>query len=138
MRVFNPDHTHMDRITTFEDFLRLFGYRDLTFAIELKQDYVEKETIDLLEKYQLRDKVILTSFNFDNIRRAKEYNPDYKVGYLYIDDPNAYEKLCSIGGEELCPESKIVTQEFVAKYHALGISVRPWGIYNEKIMRDMV
>ena len=45
------DKTIYDKIVRFEDFLRFFGFRDITFAIELKQRDIEKETIDMLEKY---------------------------------------------------------------------------------------
>ena len=64
LTVFNADYGRADKITTLEDFLRYFGWRDLTFAVELKQEGVEKETIDLLNRYRMRDKTILTSFRF--------------------------------------------------------------------------
>lgn len=135
--VHSPDGKRFDKIPAFEDFLRYFGYRDLTFAVELKQSGVEKETIDLLEKYDMCEKTVLTSFTFANVKRAKEYSPKYKVGYLYKDGDEAYEKLRSIGGTELCPKAEFLTAETVEKYHALGITVRAWGIVNEELMKKM-
>ncbi len=135
--VYNPGRDRVDKILKFEDFLKYFSYRDITFAVELKQDLVEEQTIDLLNHYNMVEKTILTSFNFDSIRNAKKYDPRYRVGYLYYDDKEALEKVQSIGGEELCPKAEYVTQDTVNRFHALGFSVRPWGISDEEIMKRM-
>ena len=136
--VYNPAKTRTDRITTFEDFLKYFSFRDLTFAIELKQDHVEKETIDMLNRFHMLEKTILTSFNFESIANAKKYDSRYRVGYLYEpDEKEPVEKLRSINGEELCPEAQILAKEMVEEYHEMGFSVRPWGIYNTSIMEQM-
>ena len=37
-----------DKIPTFQDFLQHFAFRDIVFAIELKQSDVVKETADLI------------------------------------------------------------------------------------------
>jgi len=137
--VHNRTNDRWDRITTLEQFLHCFGWRDLTFAIELKQDFVEKETIDLLNKYSMREKTILTSFHFDNIRRAKEYAPDYRVGYLFgASETDPVGKMQSIGGEELCPQACILTPENTAKWHEMGYSVRAWGVSDVNVMQHVL
>lgn len=140
LTVFNADYGRADKITTLEDFLRYFGWRDLTFAVELKQEGVEKETIDLLNRYRMRDKTILTSFTFENIARAREIDPGYKVGYLFgpknTDDP--VSRLRSIGGEQLCPRADMLTKEWVGEMHRLGFSVRAWGVKDEAMMAHAV
>ena len=136
-RVFNPDHSREDRILAFEDFCKYFSFRNLTFAIELKQDHVEKETIDMLEAYGMRKKVILTSFNYESLKNARAYHPGYRIGYLYDkSEQNALEKMQAIGGEELCPEAEFLTHEMVKEYHDKGFNVRAWGVYNPEIMRN--
>ena len=138
LRVYNPARDRVDRIVTLEDFLKYFAFRDLTFAVELKQDHVEKETIDLLERFGMREKTILTSFNYESIKNAKAYNPNYRVGLLYEpDELEPVEKLRAIGGEELCPLAELLTREAVENFHSMGFSVRPWGIYNTDIMEEM-
>jgi glycerophosphoryl diester phosphodiesterase len=62
-----------DRIVSLEEFLRLFGWRDLTFAIELKVEGVAEEVADLIRKYGIEEKAIVTSFKFDYI---KAQSPD--------------------------------------------------------------
>lgn len=139
--VLNKEYGRVDKITTLEDLLKYFGWRDITFAIELKPEGVdiEKPVIDLLEKYNMREKVYLTSFVFDNLVKAKQYAPEYRVGYLYTPaEEHALEKIKSIGGEQLCPQAKILTPEMVEECHALGYTVRAWGVNDEEIMAHVV
>lgn len=129
----------LDKIPTLEQFLQLFGWRDLTFAIELKMDGVAEQTIDLLERYGMREKVILTSFNPDSIRAAKAYAPAYRVGYLFTEkekDPEGV--LRAMGGDEICPEAHTMTPEQTAWWHELGFNVRAWGVYDTDLMAHVV
>lgn len=136
--VYNPEKDRTDKIVAFGDFLKYFGFRDLTFAVELKQDQVEKETIDMLEAFNMREKTVLTSFSYERIRNARAYNPGYRVGLLYgEEEPDPAGKLKAIGGEELCPSAQSLTRESVERYHAMGFSVRAWGVYTEALMEHV-
>lgn len=133
--VFNPARDLRDKIVTLEDFLKYFGFRDLTFAIELKQDHVEKETIDMLEAFGVREKTILTSFNYESVKNAKAYDPRYHVGLLYeVDEPDPVGKMKAIQGEELCPIAESLNREMVDSFHKMGFNVRAWGVYTEALM----
>lgn len=137
LRVFSPDRGRVDRILSLEDFCKYFSFRNISFAIELKQDGVEKDTIDMLEKYGMREKVVLTSFNYESLKNARAYHPGYRLGYLYgKDEQKALEKMQAIGGEELCPEAELLTPAMVKEYHEKGFNVRAWGVYNPEIMRN--
>lgn len=137
--VHNKTGDRFDKITTLEDFLRYFGWRDLTFAVELKMDGVAEQTIDLLERYGLREKVILTSFNPDSIRAAKAYDPRYRVGYLFTEkEKDPVGVLRKIGGEEICPEAHTMTPEQTAQWHGLGFNVRAWGVYDTDLMAHAI
>lgn len=124
-----------DKIVRFKDFLRYFIFRDMTFAIELKQSNIEKETIDMLEKFNAGEKVILTSFDFENLRRAKMYCPKYKVGYLTsVVNDDTIKNMRRIKGEEICPKAAIITKDMVELLHELNFSVRAWGVAETRIM----
>lgn len=140
LTVTHAESGRTDKIVSLEDFLKYFGWRDLAFAIELKQTMIEKEVIDLLNRYAVREKVILTSFDFDNLARAKAYSPDYRVGLLYSDKKTAdpVGLLRSISGEQLCPYAEDLTEETVARFHAMGYSVRAWGVKDETLMEKVL
>ena len=125
-----------DKITAFEDFLKHFSHRDITFAIELKGAGVEKDTADLLRKYCLQKKTVVTSFSFEYLRAFRQYAPEFQIGYLTESTDDAtLDQLKAIGGEEYCPEAHLMTPELVAKWHNAGFRVRAWGVYNEDLMR---
>ena len=128
--------THTDRIPTLEEFLRAFGYRDLTFAIELKGEGSAIPTADLIRRYELEKKCVVTSFSLDYLREFCAYAPEIKTGYLTAEVTD--EKLAllkELGIDEICPHAKLVTEASVTAWHKKGFNVRAWGIANREIMR---
>ena len=125
-----------DKIPTLEDFFAHFSYRDITFAIELKGPGAEKATADLIRKYGIEKKTVVTSFNLDYIKNMKKYAPDLRIGFLTntVDD-ELIEELLSIEADEICPKGTEVTAENVDRWHRLGFNVRAWGIGDEELMR---
>lgn len=128
-----------DKIVTFEDFLVHFSHRNLTFAIELKGDNSAKASADLLRKYKMQDKTIVTSFKYKELEDFKAYAPEFKTGYLAqeVIDDSLLNKMKNTGIDELCPESKVITAEKVKEWNEKGFEVRAWGIYNQDIMKEI-
>ncbi len=127
-----------DKIVAFEDFLKHFAHRDLTFAIELKQAGVEEDVSDLIMKYGIEKKCVVTSFHLEYLRAIKAYNPLLRVGYLTkeLSDP-LYADLASFGCDEICPIARDITPELVKKLHRMGFNVRAWGVGNEETMKTV-
>ncbi|MBR6729688.1 MAG: glycerophosphodiester phosphodiesterase [Clostridia bacterium] len=131
-----------DSVITLREFLEKFSCYDIHFAIELKGAGVEKDTLAMIEEFGILDKVTFTSFQFDYIKRIKELNPAARVGWLVgwftetADEANI-EKLLSIGGEEIAPEAKDITEELMKKWRKAGLGVRAWGVLNVPLMKKM-
>ena len=127
-----------DKIEVFEDFLKQFGWRDITFAIEIKQAGIEPQIADMIRKYDIVHKTVVTSFKIDCIRAIKEYAPELRIGLLKngVTD-ETIDELKAMGAEEVCPHSAEVTPEKVAKWHREGFNVRAWGLDNEELMRNV-
>lgn len=124
-----------DRIVSLEEFLQKFSFRDLTFAIELKGAGVEKDTVDLIRKYGMEEKTVLTSFQYDYIRTARDYAPEIPIGHLIEEVTDAHiENLKAIDAEEICPIATVLDKALVDKLHDLGFRVRAWGVANEALM----
>ena len=124
-----------DKIAKLEDFLRLFSFRDITFAIEIKQPGIEPQIADMLRKYNMVEKTVVTSFKFGCIRAIKEYAPEFHVGFLTkVVTDEIIADLKAIGGEEICPKADIITPESVVAWHREGLNVRAWGISNREVM----
>ena len=127
-----------DKIPTLEDFLAHFAYRDITFAIELKADDIEKEVADLIFRYGIAQKTVVTAFELHRLKNIKAYAPSLRIGYLTqtVDDA-LVDKLVNMSAAEICPHGSDVTPENVAKWHARGLNVRAWGIADEQIMKKV-
>ena len=134
---FVTKNEYQDKILKFDDFLRFFHFRDITFAIELKQRGTAKVTIDLLRKYDICSKVVLTSFIFDELIDAREYAPEFKTGCLTkrIDD-ELLSKMRELGIDEICPEAHLCNKDIVKEWHYKGFNVRAWGVYNTDLMKQ--
>lgn len=127
-----------DKIVVFEEFLRTFGWRDLTFAIEIKQRGIEKEIADMIRRYGVGKKCVVTSFKFDCIEKIKAYAPELRIGWLKKEISAEDEAaLLAIGGEEICPFAPTLTGEQVERWHRLGFNVRAWGVSDESVMHSV-
>lgn len=127
-----------DKIVPFEEFLQKFSWRDLTFAIELKEDGTEEEVAELIRRYNAVEKTVVTSFHFEYIQKIKAYAPELRVGWLTKEiTEEKLEMLKEIGGSEICPMASTVTPELVEYWHSLGLNVRAWGVTKSEYMRQV-
>ena len=128
----------VDKIPTLSDFLEHFAFRNITFAIELKVGGCERDIADMIFKYGIEDRVVVTSFNIDYLRAFKNHAPTVRVGYLTCTvDDECLKTLADMGAEEICPKGEEMTREDVEFWHSLGYNVRAWGISDEAIMRTV-
>lgn len=124
-----------DKIITFEEFLARFNHFDITFAIELKVAGIEKTLADIIYKYGVENKCIITSFEIDYLKTMKEYAPKLRIGYLTSNiEDEVVQLLLGMGAYEICPEGKQVTKELVEIWHKYGLNVRAWGISDINVM----
>lgn len=77
-----------ETVPSLSEFLDWFVETDLMVNLELKNSVIpyegmESSVIDLIDHYQIRDRVILSSFNLESVIRAKQMAPDIDVGFLY-------------------------------------------------------
>lgn len=127
-----------DKILTFEEFLEKFSNYDLTFAIELKGEGVEEDTLEMIKRFGIFEKTTFTSFKFDYIKKIKELDPNARVGYLTQNTCEEHiEQLIGIGGEEIAPKASELTEENIALYRNRGLGVRAWGVQSIELMKKM-
>lgn len=127
-----------DYIPTFEEFLKVFSAYNISFAIELKHQGLEADVLELAEKYGIMDRMTVTSFNFEYIKRIKEINKNARVGWLIVcPDENDMKKLLEIGGEEMAVKAEDTTDDLVARLRGAGLGVRAWGLFSRDLMKEM-
>ena len=129
-----------DRIITLEEFFERFKDFDLTFAIELKGDKTAIPTANLIKKYGVQDKVIATSFKYQELLDMHAEIPSLRLGYLNLGEvtDELLSKMKGDGILEICPEAPYATFENVKKWHELGFNVRAWGVVNTLLMENLL
>ena len=135
-RVRNEKYNRCDVLMTFEDFLKYFAWRDLTLAIELKVCGIAGKVIDMLKRYGAYGKSVITSFSYDALVEARAYDPEVKLGWLYVSHTaQTLDKLRAIGAVQACPKAEEIKKEHLEELYAAGFDCRAWGIANTEIMR---
>ena len=125
-----------DRIATLDEFLGAFGWRDLTFAIELKGEGCESTVAEAVKKHGVSKKCVITSFNMDFLEKIHSYDGLLKLGFLTSrTDDELMHELKARGIDEYCPRADLITRELVEKWHCEGFRVRAWGVKDEELMR---
>ncbi len=127
-----------DRIVTLREFLEKFSQYDIQFAIELKGNGVEEDTLNMINEFCILDKTTFTSFKYEYISKIKELNSKARVGWLIGEvTDETIKKLLDIGGEEIAPKAEYITEEIMEKIRKLNLGVRAWGVFNISVMKKM-
>jgi glycerophosphoryl diester phosphodiesterase len=130
-------------IPTFVEVLEWIKNTNLTLVIELKNNLfpykgMEKMAIELIEKYEMVDRTIFSSFNHDSLMIVKKLNKDAETAPLYskpIQDPARYAK--SIGASGVHPYFRITNKHLVQSLHADGIKIRPYTVNSPTFMTHL-
>lgn len=138
-RVKNEKHGRVDCLMTFEDFLKYFAWRDLTFAIELKVTGIGALVIDMMKKYNVLERSIITSFQYEALKECYEYDKSVRLGWLFFErKEDTLDLLAAIKAYQACPMASAITKADIEAYKAAGLFCRAWGITNTDIMKDAV
>ena len=129
-----------EKIVTFEEFLRHFGNRNLTLAIEIKQLGIEKDIFDMLQRMPHIAHIVITSFKWDALVAYRVCDPQAYIGYLTKECASdaLFEKLAAQHIQQICPRATLLTAEDMAAYRQHGLSVRAWGVADEALMHKML
>lgn len=129
-------------IPTLEELLEFLKGKDIVLNIELKTDVIwysgiEEKVLDMVNKYDLKDKIIMSSFNHYSVHKCKEICKDIKVGLLYMEglfEPHQYAKI--VGAQAIHPYFPAMDNKAVIdRVRQSGIMVNTWTINEEKDLR---
>jgi len=112
-------------LTTFEDYLRIMKKYDMICFVELKGAFSEEQVKEIFtiagEVYDI-NKVMLQSFNFDNLIHAKELFPDLTVMLTYGTSDTGYERCFEYGISIDCNINKL-DDKMIEEFHEHGLLV---------------
>ncbi len=134
---FNP-------IPSLEEVLQWGQSTNLLFNIELKNNVlpyegIEQKVIDLVHAFQLKDRVIISSFNHESIYRCRLIDSNIETAALYEEKlfkPWNYAK--TIGVEGTHPHIQVFDLTVLSEAKKAGLAVRPYIVNKSKIIRQMI
>ena len=147
LKKINFNKTHLEytkeEIPTLEQVYRLIKPTNLTINVEMKTGNtfypgMEDKVLELTKKYDMMDRIIVSSFNHYTIRSMKEKCPELKTGALYADGIiNAVDYVADVvRADALHPGwTKIFYPNYLEDCRRRNILVHVWTINNEKDMR---
>lgn len=130
-------------IPTLEEVCELIRPTGLTMNVELKTGVIfypdiEEQTLELMERMGMEERVIYSSFNHYSIRRIRRLRPDAVTGLLYQDgmiDVMSYAKQ-TVQADALHPAVyNVQYPDFFASCRKHGLKVHVWTVDEEEHMR---
>jgi glycerophosphoryl diester phosphodiesterase len=120
------------RAPLLDDVFELVRGRDMRVNVEMKTDHIAYEGIEvkvaeLVRRFDLDSKVIISSFNHYSVLRLKASAPHLTAGLLYschIVDPHLYAKGLQV--EAIHPVMHTLTPQIVSGAKDAGIKVNAW------------
>ena len=144
---FNKTHpAYKDcRIPTLEEVLTLLKPTGMTVNIELKTgvnfyDGIEDSVLRLVDRLQMQEQVIYSSFNHYSIMKVKTLCPDAHVGFLYCDGMlHMAEYAKKNQAEALHPSlNNMQYINLIPDCKEMGIALHVWTVNAKSDMERMV
>lgn len=127
-----------------EEVLELVKEHQIKLNIELKTDIfsypgIEQDVIQLIQQYNLKNQVIISSFNSDSIKLCKAIDPTIKVGFLYYEPIiNVIEYAKALNADAIHPHLRLVSEELVQKAHENHLAVNVYTVNSPSYMRKLI
>lgn len=135
-----------EEIPTLEELLELVSKSELkVLNLELKNsiveyDGLEEKVIDMIEKYKLKDRVIISTFNHLSLIKVRKLDPDIVLGALTETTlANVVKYLKDIDVQCYHPYfPSILNEQYMNDIKKGGIMVNPYTINTESDMKAVI
>ncbi|PGZ96423.1 hypothetical protein COE51_17460 [Bacillus pseudomycoides] len=149
LRALDASYTFYDkvgacRIPLLEEVLEWLETNNLFLNIELKNNKVpyrglEEEVITLVRKYNMEERIILSSFNHYSMKKCHMMAPDIETAILYkegLHSPWAYAK--KMGASAIHPNYRYISDGIIELTMMNSVAVRPYTINDEEVMKKFL
>lgn len=127
-----------ERIPILEEVIELTKGR-VILQIELKGLDVEEKTVKIVEKNNILDGVVMTSFRHKAVKNVKKINPKIETGILFVCQPvDVVQLAVSARADGIHPNINYVDKEMVNQAHLHDLKVRVWNADDEKTLSKMI
>ncbi|BCN29493.1 glycerophosphodiester phosphodiesterase [Anaeromicropila herbilytica] len=126
------------RIPTLDEVLK-FCNNKIRLNIELKphgnEKNLEKSVVSIIEENDFVNQCVITSFNYDSLKKVKKLNPEIKTGYILS---AVYGKFYDLKYADFFSiEKSFITDKVVNEAHKRDKEVFAWTINSASYMKKM-
>ncbi len=117
------------QIPTLDETLASFKGK-VYFNIEMKQSGLESEVYALVDKYNIRNQCVISSFLFRNPRFFEEIKTGVLTASIGIGHKKIIKRTLELGLDGIHPQFLLVTTELVSIAHSSNLFVNTWTANN--------
>lgn len=131
------------KIPLLEEVFQLIKDKDIVLNVEIKNDVIDYKNIEsdilyLINRYDMEEKVLISSFNHKALERVRSLNKNIKLGVLYENDmPNIISIAKDLNAHAIHPNKNIVTRELILNAHSKGINVNVYTVNTEEDLKKL-
>jgi glycerophosphoryl diester phosphodiesterase len=135
-----------ERIPTFAEVLSLTKNK-VNLLIELKAAGTAEKAIPMLEQFDMLDQVIITSFNPEYLKIAKQLNPQISMMHIFHTNPNEKDTISpltytsrtlAVSANLMAINYGAVTPELNQTAHQRGLIIGVYSVDDEQDIQAMV
>lgn len=136
------------KVPTLRDVFELIKNEDVTLNIEAKTDQIhydlEQDVVDLINEYNIKNKILISSFNhkcidiFQSTDESIRYGALYEYEADYSSEANVVEHAKKLNVYSINISRDLVTKEMVELAHENGLKVYVYTVNAPNVMRKMI
>lgn len=128
-----------EKIPTLQEVIDLIRDKGIFLQIELKESNMQRHLLDLIQKNNLEERVMVISFLHEELRKIKELNPNIKTGILIGQksiDP--LERLRQVRADAISMRHTLVNKRLVERLHQNNIELTVWVVNEPRDVRRAI
>jgi glycerophosphoryl diester phosphodiesterase len=131
---FSPFLYSNERMMRLRDLFRQYGARFIHhIEIKGKSEELPHQVCRLVDQFNLKEKVVITSFSFEALKRIRRIDPGLRLGWLVQNlDQSILNRSKELELLQLCPKADSINEQDVRLAHAVVPEIRVWGIEGQR------
>ena len=123
-------------VPLFEEVLKKFGKK--TFLdIELKHSGIEAEAVELIRKYTVPEKTMVSGFDVKSLQKVHDLLPEIQLGFIFNrtqDEESRHH--CPV--DVVIPQFRLASRQLIEEVHDEGLQVWAWTVNDEAEIKRLL